>query len=445
MRELILLFVWLSRWAKAMSHLRLLTYDEWLPGKKLKLLLVGYNGARNTGADARVVALVDQLQEEFGKDNVEITVMTLNPALVQGYFPADVHILPFPTFFCWALLRACSSHHAAVLCEGSTLTHTFADALSLFFCQAAGIMKRQGKPCIAYGSEVGKLKPALENISRKMCRDTYFMARSQASLQNLKQMGLQSHLGTDTAWTLQLPQDHDKGRELLVNMGWNSKSRLLGVAVINPFCWPVRFSVTRWVKAMLTNERSLQYDNMFFFSDSEERRNKYNHYLDELAKVIRTYRQKENAFVVLLGMERLDKQACLDLMERVGDCAVITSDETPVFHMLSVLRKLDVLVTSRYHAALLSMGNCIPMVAVSMDSRLDGLFRDFGFSEDYLLPVDEKDLALRVLHGLTLAEDHRAEDSRLKQQQIKRNIGVLKEMGTFAHQWIMNQLKQTNR
>ena len=47
---LIKLFIFLSGFG---------TYEKWEPGKKLKLLMVGYNGARNTGADARVAALCE--------------------------------------------------------------------------------------------------------------------------------------------------------------------------------------------------------------------------------------------------------------------------------------------------------------------------------------------------------------------------------------------------
>ena len=65
------------------------------------------------------------------------------------------------------------------------------------------------------------------------------------------------------------------------------------MAAINPYCWPVRPAIGRWVKALLTGDRSLQYDHMFFFSDSEERRKKYHTYLNELAQVIRVYREEQ--------------------------------------------------------------------------------------------------------------------------------------------------------
>lgn len=60
--------VWLSGFARPLSRLGLCRYEEYNPGSPLKILLVGYNGARNTGADARVVTLTQQLEElmEYG-------------------------------------------------------------------------------------------------------------------------------------------------------------------------------------------------------------------------------------------------------------------------------------------------------------------------------------------------------------------------------------------
>lgn len=104
------------------------TYEKWEPGKKLKLLIVGYNGARNTGADARVVAAVKQIKDLFGADNVHMTVLTLSEKALEGYFDEDVEVREISSIFLKDLYKACSSHHAAVLCEGSTLKSTFAGA-----------------------------------------------------------------------------------------------------------------------------------------------------------------------------------------------------------------------------------------------------------------------------------------------------------------------------
>ena len=131
--------VWLSGFAKPLSRLGLCHFEEHAQGQPLKILLVGYNGARNTGADARVVTLTQQLEQALGTEKAELTVMTLDKENVGGYFSSRVRLLPFTTMFIFSLLRACSRHHVAILCEGSTLIPTFAKALCVFFCEAAGI------------------------------------------------------------------------------------------------------------------------------------------------------------------------------------------------------------------------------------------------------------------------------------------------------------------
>lgn len=435
------ILVWLSRWAQPLSRIGLVKYATYQPDRPLKVLLVGYNGARNTGADARVVALVEQLAEAFGRDRLEMTVMTLNTDNVHGYFPDYIRLLPFPTFFCWSLFRAASAHHVAILCEGSTLTHTFADALSMFFCEAAGIMKRQGKPCIAYGSDVTRLQPRLARLSKTMCSDVHFIARSQSALEVLHEMGFMGHLGTDTAWTFTVPPSKDNARNALMNQGWDGRKPLLGVAVINPYYWPVRPSFWRWAKAATFGQRALQYDKMYFFSDSPDRREQYGRYINQMAEAAKAYRDAHDAFVVIIGMEKLDARACSDLQALMDKpCASFTSSDHDVFAMTSVLHQLDTLITSRYHAAVLSMLKAMPVVAVSMDNRLDGLFHDIGFADKYLHHVGDADLARRISRSLEDADANRNDIIAAIHDHAELSRTTLKEMSEFLKQWINTKI-----
>ena len=59
---------------------------------------------------------------------------------------------------------------------------------------------------------------------------------------------------------------------LLREQGWDGEKLLPGVAVINPFSWPVRPSLWRWAKGMISGDLSAQYDKWHFFSDSPARR-----------------------------------------------------------------------------------------------------------------------------------------------------------------------------
>jgi len=56
--------------------------------------------------------------------------------------------------------------------------------------------------------------------------------------------------------------------------------------------------------------------------------------------------------------------------------------------MTALLRGLDLLITSRYHAAVLSLAAAVPQIAVGHDTRLDTLYRDLGLREQWFLPPD---------------------------------------------------------
>ncbi len=98
--------VFLARFTERLARIGIGSFEAWKPGEKRKILLVGYNGARNTGADARVVGIAEQIQRLYGAENVSITVMTLDRSSMEGYFPPDVKMLEFSTFFPWALYKA---------------------------------------------------------------------------------------------------------------------------------------------------------------------------------------------------------------------------------------------------------------------------------------------------------------------------------------------------
>lgn len=432
--------VWLSGLVRPLSKIGICRYEAYTPGHPLKILLVGYNGARNTGADARVVALTQQLQQTLGAENTELTVMTLDMENVSGYFTGAVHLLHFSSVFIFSLVRACSRHHAAILCEGSTLTPTFAEALCVFFCEAAGIMRKQGKPCIAYGSEVGKLNGWLAQLSSDLCQDTYFMVRTEESLHNLQQLGLKGHVGTDTAWTFQSPESESWAVQRLKEAGWDGQQPLMGVAPLNPFCWPVRPSVWRWLKAHITRDFSQQYDKIYFFSDNATRRQRFERYLETMTAATNRYSREHNAFVVILGMEKLDAKVCELLEKRIeSKHAVFTSKTCDVFKMTGLLRQLNILLTSRYHASVLSMERAIPIVAVSIDARLNGIMNEVELAQHYLHHATDEHLEEHIIASLEMAGEHEQEISNNIRQHLTIYKDKTKAMSQYFTKWLKEQ------
>lgn len=435
--------VWFSKYSAMFAKWGIGAYEAWEPGKKIKLLLVGYNGMRNTGADARVVAMVEQIESVFGREQIEISVMTLDKESMRGYFPERVQLISFHTIFFLELYRQCCRHHAVLLCEGSTLKSTFANALTLFFCQAAGIMKQQKKPCIAYGSEIGTMEPFLEKIAVDLCSDTYFIVRTQDSYNELQKLGLHGHVGTDTAWTFPaeaLPLDV---RNKLIRDGWDGIKPLLGVAVINPFWWPVRSSIQKWVKTLITGDKTLQYNKWYYFSDSEQRKTKYQRYIAQIAQAVQQYALETDCHIVLIGMEKLDESACRDLSNllNVPHSIILSKDET-AFTLTALLRNLSLLITSRYHACVLSMEAQIPVIAISMDERLDNLMREVGLAEQYLLHVEGTDLTKAIYAAIQSAEINREFIATRMALQMQYYYETVNHMAVFLQDYLYKHFEQ---
>lgn len=431
----------LSRFSRPLARLGIGSFDAYRPGGKLKILLAGYNGARNTGSDVRVASIAKQVRELFG-DECEITVMALDRDSISSYFDEDVRLFDFTTLYPFALFRACSENHAAILCEGSTLKSTFANALTLFLCEASAVMNGQGKPCIAYGSEVGTMEPFLEKAASRLCRNTHFITRTQDSLDRLRRLGLKGHAGTDAAWSYDGAISAEEADRLLREQGWDGEKPLLGIAVIDPFCWPVRASLARWIRTLISGNHASQYDKWYYYSESAERTEKFEKYIDGIAEGADRFISEQGFFPVILGMERLDEKACRALRAKLPHhAAMLLSGDTTADVMTGVLRRLSALVTSRYHASVLSMEKGCPIVAVSMDERLSGIMKELSLDDKYLLHVSDGDLGRKVHDALAEGYAQREQIEKHIAEMLPEYKDKLSRMGAFMKEYITGALR----
>ncbi|MCC8046854.1 MAG: hypothetical protein LIP12_15460 [Clostridiales bacterium] len=239
-------------------------------------------------------------------------------------------------------------------------------------------------------------------------------------------------MGTDAAWKFDSSSHTGWAVAQLRQFGWDGTSPLLGIAPINPFWWPVRPSLTKWVKAKLTGDHSLQFQLWYFFSWSKQREHQFEKYLDAIARSVNKFAAKHSCHVVILGMERLDADACNKLNARLTKPAsVFMSSEHDGYEMAAVLRQLSILITSRYHAQVLSMEAGVASVAISMDERLDNIMQEMGLSQYQLLHADDTELTSALQSALEYILSY--------QEQIKDKIGsqlvsyqkTLEEMGDF--------------
>lgn len=395
------------------------------PGEPLKLLLAGYVGTRNTGADVRVEEMIRQFRTIFGDENLELSVLTIDPRLSAGYFRA-VRQVQLPPVFPKFLYDECPKHHGVIACEGSMFKSKFANALSTMMAGALGMAAVEGKLSVGYGAEAGDMDEALREFVRAQCQHSLVICRNEPSRGVLEGLGIRTKGGTDTAWTFD-PAPPAVGEKLLRDAGWDGARPLLVVCPINPFCWPAKPDLVKAAALGLFGEfRAEHYDSIYFKSWSAESEQSYDDYLDALAEATQAFAAETDAFVVCVGMERLDRQACQDLSARLSRPApLFISDEHTMYTLVSVLRHASLLVSSRYHAIVTSMPGGVPSIGVTMDERIHNLMHDRGH-EDLLHRVDDVGLGPQLLD--TMRQAHR-EQTRLRAEILGFIPSQLTKMG----------------
>ena len=401
---------------------------QWKPGEPLRLLLAGYNGTRNTGADVRVEEMIHQLRHIFGDEHIELSITTLNPELTRGYF-RTVRQLHMPVVFPRFVIDAVHTQHGVLACEGSMFKSKFANALSTFMVGAIGTALVEQKIAVGYGGEAGAMDPTLADLVGKHCRGALIITRNTESSDIMRRLGVDAELGTDTAWTFE-PAPAEVGRRLLREAGWDGETPIMALGPINPFWWPVKPDVTRGAVHALTGAHAdAHYKSIYFHNDAPEVAEKQARYLNGYADGARRFMGKHDVFPIVFGMERLDRRACQGLASLLGeDIPLFVSDDYDMYQMVSVLRQARYLVSSRYHALVTTMPGLVPSAGVTMDERIRNLMLDRETPE-LALEVDDPALGAKVYEVLEVLHD---QGERVREGIAASVVDNLRRMGVMG-------------
>ena len=411
--------------------------EPWHPGERLKLLFAGYNGTRNTGSDVRVEEMLRQIRRILGPENVDLSMMTFNFDRSRGYFDGTSQVrLPdiFPPF----LANEVPKHHGVVACEGSMFKSKFANALATMMIGSLGIAAAENKLSVGYGAEAGHMDPLVAKMCGRYCRNSLVITRNDKSRKILRELGVPTELGTDTAWTFE-PLGAEYGQKALRDVGWDGQTPVLVVCPINPFEWPVKASLAKAALHSVAGAyKESHYRGPYFHNAGPEADRAYEHYLSSIAGAVAAFRQKKNVFVVLAATERMDARACRRISEKLGGVPVLTSDDYNMYQLVSILRACRMMVSSRYHGIVTSMPALVPSAGITMDERIRNLMNERGHQE-LLMNVDDKDLESRTLAALEILdrEGERIADGIAR--TVVRNLKLMARMGVYFEEEVQRR------
>src|SRR5262249_39190049 len=194
--------------------------------------------------------MLRQIRHILGSEKVDFTAMTFNFDRSRGYFEDTSQVL-LPDIFPPFLAHEVPQHHGVVACEGSMFKSKFANALTTMMIGSLGIAAAENKLSVGYGGEAGHMDPPIRRMGARFCKDSLIITRNQESRTVLRDLGVPTDLGTDTAWPF-APAPMGFGRKVLRDSGWDGSKAVLVVCPINPFEWPVRASIGKLVANKLS-------------------------------------------------------------------------------------------------------------------------------------------------------------------------------------------------
>ena len=353
-----------------------------------RILLIGYSGANNTGAEALMLADLSDIRAVFGPD-APITIPALDPEQLRRYVGdvPQVRIERLPTIFFGTVRRLAREHDLVMLVEGSAYMDTWTSALLWYFLWATRCAATNHVPCLAYAVDAGELRASNVGLVRRFASKTdLIVTRSAGAAERLRSWGVDApmEVTADNALTFR-PHADDVG---WLRATWPEAGPApVGIAPVDFSKWPV--VIRPFGRA------EDRYRWPYSFSRSPDRRRTSEHLATGYARIADTVVEDSDRSVALIGMEQLDEPLARAIHARMRNperARIFSSRVVDASKMTVLLRSLGALVTSRYHAAILSMAAGVPMVAVGHDLRLRTLFDELGLAENFIGPPTDGDI-----------------------------------------------------
>jgi polysaccharide pyruvyl transferase WcaK-like protein len=370
------------------------------PEKFKKVVLMGYNGANNTGSETRLISIIKDVRNVLGK-NVELTIPTLNEKNLRRYIKEDDHlkIVPIPPIYFFALKNIVQKQDLVLLVEGSCYMDTWTSALLWAFLWTTRCASKYDIPCIAYAVDSGELSRFNRFlVKREASKTDLIITRTKYAEDRLINIGVTAPIEhtADCAFSFETSlEDKDLLKRIWHTEKSDPQEGFFGIAVVDFNLWPV--VIRPW------GRKDDLYKWPYYFSRSKSRVLKSQKLSASWAKEADRIVEKHQKNIILICMEELDEPLAIEIknkMKHSSNAMIVSARTYNASQMTEVLRSLELLITSRYHAGVLSMKNSVPQIGIGHDSRLKGLYKDIKIDKDFLIDYPKSDYKIEKMWAI---------------------------------------------
>lgn len=319
---------------------------EWALSEQKEILISGYYGFRNSGDDALLMAIIEDLKRY--KESPNIVVLSANPkeTAKQYRVKAINRLNPFS-------IMKHMKKAGMLISGGGTLIQDATSTQSLWYYLAiiSCALKKKLKVML-YSNGIGPLNGANNRrlVKKVLNKVDLITLRDPEAKESLEEIGVsepETLVTADPVFGMDM-LDAEYGRSLLKKFGVPEKcGRLMGVSVRR----------TRDTGAVFERE---------------------------MAKICDYAAEKYGFYPVFVPMQpNKDEAISRSIMQKMTHSAAIVDIGLDVYDMMSIVAAMDLCVGMRLHSLIYATSNCVPLIGLVYDPKIKS-FMDYAGQSMYL-------------------------------------------------------------
>ena len=312
---------------------------EWALSKQDEILVSGYYGFKNSGDDALLKSIIDDLKKY--KESPNIVVLSANPRETSKTYRVKAvnRLSPF------GILRHMKKADMLISGGGTLIQDRTSTKSLLYYLTIIRMAKEHGLKVMLYSNGIGPLlKDSNKQYTKKVLNKVDLITlRDNESLQTLQSIGVNEPkimVTADPALTLKIP-DKSIGKKILHEVKVPDR-RLMGI------------SVRKWEGLGADFEKII-------------------------ARICDRAAEEYDLYPVFLPMQASkDMAISKSIMSKMKQKASIIENHQTVDDMLSVVGCMDFCIGMRLHTVMYSAINSVPVIGLVYDPKISSFMTNTG-------------------------------------------------------------------
>lgn len=356
----------------------------------MKIVVSGYYGFNNSGDDALLAAIIEDIRS--ADDKADITILSNSPKDTKGIYKAKA-VYRYNIFSVLYEIATCD----VLLSGGGTLIQDATSTKSLYYyLSIIKLAKLFRKKVMLYANGIGPLKSFknIETTKNVLNEVDLITLRDENSQKELERIGVnrpEIHLTADPAFLI---EPNDAGDDIFENYGIPKDKEILCVSVRRAKNSPANF------EQIIADFCDYAYD-------------------------------KHGLFTVFLPMQqRVDYAIAASIKNKMKNRGVVIGTNYQAASMLSLISKMKICLGMRLHTLIYASSCNVPIIGIVYDPKVNGFLEYIG-EENYITTEDITKEKLceyldKVCTDYDSVKSHLKYNVRIMQNKARENAELLK-------------------